>query len=191
MVKRIAACLTLLCVMISSSACSKYLWGTFHETSVENYGEWKKFLGEWAEYVEIPSFLPSSVKDYTVNSYSYKVGRGFELYYEVFLDITVEEEEFESLLEKARAYSDTYEEQEAVYCDGYTEIVFEDYYERREGSGTVGWADIQKVIYNPDTNNIVYAVLSNIETGVYDVKDVAYFNRFSIEPENYPYVKTE
>ncbi len=190
MVKRIAACLTLLCVMISTSACSKYLWGTFRETSEDNYGEWENFLGGWAEYVEMPSFLPSSVENYTVNSYSYTVFNYLDLCYEVFLDITVEEDEFDELLETTRAYSETYEEQEAVYCDGYTEIVFKDYYENRDNN-KVGHTNIQKVIYNPDTNNIVYEVFYVIDSGVMDVKDVAYFNRFSIEPENYPYVKTE
>lgn len=105
--------------------------------------------------------------------------------YEIFLDITVEETEFDDLIERARAYSDTYEEQPAAYCDGYMEIVFMDAYESWQDRAFVGQAAIEKVIYNPDTGNIVYVVFHADDTGVYQVSDVAYFERFSINADSY------
>ena len=177
--KRFVAIIVVLCIMISLSACSSFLgMGTFYETAADKYGK-------WASYLDIPSFLPSSVEEYTVNSYAYTLYSYMDVCYEIFLDVTVEENVFDGLLENARAYSVNYEEQPADYCDGYIEIIFMDYYEQGEKSENVGWADIEKVIYNPDTKNIVYVVFHANDTGVYDVKDVVYFNHFSIAADNY------
>jgi hypothetical protein len=177
--KKLVACLLALCIMISLSACTSFLGiGTFYETSVDKYGKWENYL-------DVPTFLPSSVKDYTVHSYSYTLYSYMDVCYEIFVDITVEETEFDRLLESARAHSDSYEEQPADYCDGYMEIVFMDNYEQGKNGEQVGWADIEKVLYNPDTNNVVYVVFHANDTGVYDVKDVAYFNRFSIKADDY------
>lgn len=177
--KRFVSILMVLCIMISLPACSSFFGlGTFYEISANKYGK-------WASYLYIPSFLPSSVEDYTVNSYSYTLYSYMDICYEIFLDISVGENEFDSLLEKARAYSTNYEEQPADYCDGYIEIVFMDHYRQAGNDENVGWADIEKVIYNPDTKNIVYVVFHANDTGVYEVKDVAYFNRFSITADNY------
>lgn len=177
--KRFVSIILVLCILVSLSACSHFLgFGTFYETAANKYGK-------WASYLDIPSFLPSSVENYAVNSYSYTLYSYMDICYEIFLDITVEENKFDCLLNSARTYSDSYEEQPADYCDGYMEIVFIDNYERWENDEQVGWADIEKVIYNPDTKNIVYVVFHANDTGVYDVKDVAYFERFAIAADQY------
>ena len=49
----------------------------------------------------------------------------------------------------------------------------------------VGWADIEKVIYNPETLNIIYVCFHANDTAVYKLDEVAYFNRFSILEEDY------
>ena len=176
--KRIVAFMVTLFVMLSLPACTSFLGiGTFYETSPDKYGEWE-------EYLYVPSFLPNSVEQYDVNSYSYTLYSYMDVCYEVFLDITVEENEFNRLLESARTYSKDYTEQPASYGDGYIEIVFKDYYEKGGGEQVI-WADIEKVIYHPDTKNIIYVVFHANDTGVYDVKDVAYFNRFSIIADRY------
>lgn len=173
------AILTVLCVMIySCGSPSPFGFGTFYQTNENNYGEWASFL-------IIPSYLPDSVNEYTVNSYSYTLYNYLDICYEIFLDITVDEKEFESLLEMARSYSDDYEERPANYIDGYTEIVFVDNYREYENGKQVDWADIEKIIYNREAGNIIYVLFHAHDTGVYDINDVAYFNRFSIDSDNY------
>ena len=176
--KRFAAIATVVCMIISLSACTSFLGlGTFYETDGNRYGK-------WAGYLDVPSFLPECVQKDAVNSYSYTLYSYMDICYEIFLDITVEKNQFDDLLERVRAYSDHYEEQPAAYCEGYTEIVFMDHYDRWENSEQVGWADIEKVIYNADTGNIIYVVFHANDSNVYAVKDVAYFHRFSIDEEN-------
>ena len=78
---------------------------------------------------------------------------------------------------------------DAYYSNGYTEIVFQDSYEvyHREDDveSNVGWADIEKVIYNPETLNVIYVCFHANDTGVYNLDEVAYFSRFSILEEDY------
>ena len=111
-----------------------------------------------------------------------------DICFEIFLDISVSEEQFGQLLADARSHGE-YTEKEAYYCDGYFEIVFQDDYEIYRGKDdlteNVGWADIEKVVYNSETLTIIYVCFHANDTGVYPLTDVAYFNRFSINQENY------
>lgn len=173
----VIACAVLFCAFFLSM-------GTTYETTVSQYGAWEDDLED------VPSFLPESIEGYTVNAYSYTLYSYMDTCYEIFLDITVEETEFNRLLEEAKTYSSSYIERSADYCDGYTEIVFMDVYEKHQTDDPddveqVGWADIEKVIYNPHTSSIVYVIFHANDTGVYEVADVAYFNRFSINADDY------
>ena len=147
-----------------------------------------ELYGEWESYLKIPSFLPKSINDYWVNNYSYTLDAYFDICYEIFLDLTVTEDQFTKMISETKAYQKYYEK-EAYYCDGYSEIVFMDFYEvyhrENETSANVGWADIEKVIYNSETLNIIYVCFHANDTGVYDLDKVAYFNRFSINEEEY------
>ena len=112
--------------------------------------------------------------------------------YEVFLDITVNEQQFDELVLQAKSHGE-FVEQDAWYADGYTEIVFEDDYHLGHGyfedcadvTPTVGWATIEKVIYNRETLNIIYICFHSWDTCVYEVSDVQYFNHFKIDPQEY------
>lgn len=182
--KRITLFLLLLCITFSSVGCSSILgMGTIQETSPEKYGEWEK-------YHTVPSFLPENINDYAVNAYSYTLYNYMDTCYEILLDVTVSEEQFNDLIEIARQYSDTHTEKDAYYIEGYTEIVFSDVYEqgstnKHDGLEQVGYAAIDKVIYNTDTYNIIYVSFHADDTDVYDVENIAYFNRFMISPEEY------
>ena len=46
-------------------------------------------------------------------------------------------------------------------------------------------ADVQKVIYNPATGNVIFEYFDAFDTGVYELKDVAYFQHFEINQEEY------
>ena len=78
---------------------------------------------------------------------------------------------------------------ECYYSEGFYEVIFEDHYdiftEEEDSQQVVGYADIEKIIYNPETNRIVYVALHANDTGVYPLKDVAYFNCFHIDETEY------
>ncbi len=192
--KKLGILSILLIVCISFTGCTAALalltagiltMGTDHYDSVDDYGVWKE------NGIEI-GFLPESVDEYTVNGFSYIIYNYFDVCYEVFLDITVTEEQMGALIEEARSYSDSYCEQDAWYAEGYVEIVFEDEYNRGEpgeeqedGLEQVGWATVDKVIYNEETLNIIFVSLHAHDSDVHDVENVEYFNRFAITPEEY------
>ena len=158
--------------------------GTYCYEKVETYGNWDKFGIE-------SDLMPESIDGYIVNEYSFIVYNYFDTCYEIFLDITVSEEGLQELIANARISFSTFITRDAPYCDGYIEMVFKDYYERwsveeqSDGFEQVGWADIDKLIYNPDTGNVILVSFHANDTSVYDVENIAYFNRFSITPEEY------
>lgn len=188
--KRVLLLITVLCLVISSAGCTYSMMvlaflgmGTVQESDPSAYGN-------WAEHLSIPTFLPESLEGYTVNAYSYILYDYFDTCYEIFLDLTVTKEQFASLVTRAEDYSDIRVTKTAYYDETYTEVIFSDVYERWEterddGLEQVGWADVDKIIYNEDTCNIIFVAFHANDTGVHDVENVAYFNRFSITPEEY------
>ncbi len=148
--------------------------------------------GEADERAPFPDYFPTSVDDYTVNSYSYTV-LGGDPRHEVFLDITVTQEQFDDLLSKVKAYDESYYQTRAYYADGYYEIVFEDhtsditdYPVNRSGKKAdyiSTFTSIQKVVYNPETLNMVY--VDFIIYDAYPINEIEYFSRFDIDWETY------
>lgn len=181
--KKKTLCLTfLLAVCLLFSSCEMH----FGSKRIEDSKEY----GKWESYLDIPDFLPSSVDDYRVNGYAYTLEAYMDICYEVFVDITVTKEQFDELIARAKAHPDYICERPAYYSDGYVEIILEDFYEiddRREDDLTlrVGWADVEKVIYNEETQNIIYVCFHANDSGVYRLENVEYFNRFSINEEEY------
>lgn len=174
---------TLACAMVFALVgCDDMGFGSKYVTDPEEYGDWESYL-------DIPSFLPDEIDGYRVNGYSYTLLAYMDICYEIFLDISVSREQFDKLITNAKECADLKLEKAAYYSDGYTEIVFEDHYEifRSEeyDEVLVGWADIEKIIYNAETLNIVYVCFHANDTGVYELDEVAYFNRFGINEEEY------
>ena len=156
-------------------------FGTKHVEDPKEYGKWESYL-------EIPSFLPDSVEGHQVNGYSYTVLAYMDICYEIFLDLTVSQEALSQILSEARANPSYTGERKAYYCDGYSEIVFEDFYEiheKEEEKKNVGWADIEKIVYHLKSGNVIFVCFHANDTGVYNVDRVAYFQRFSIEEGEY------
>ena len=168
-------------IVITLTSCNK-AWGTKYVTNPKKYGKWETYL-------DIPTFLPDSIDDYQVNSYSYTLYAFMDICYEIFLDITVSEEQFKNLIKDARNYTDKYTEKVSYYDDDYTEIIYKDSYHINdyygESSDNVGFATIYKVIYNLETLNVIYVSFETMDSNVYDLKDLTYFNRFSIKQEEY------
>ena len=169
-------------IMIFSLVGCDMQFGSKYITDPQKYGKWESYL-------DIPSFLPSEIDEYEVNSYSYTLLAYMDICYEIFVDISVTEEQFYQLIKNAEDHPDYLYKKDAYYSNGYTEIVFQDSYEIYHGKdgieSNVGWADIEKVIYNPETLNIIYVCFHANDTGVYNLDGVAYFNRFSILEEDY------
>lgn len=157
--------------------------GTIRESSVEKYDCLK-------EYHDTPTSLPNKIGDYTVNDYSYTLYNYLDTCYEIFLDITVTEEEFNTLITAAKEYSDSYAERTVPYADGYTEIVFCDEYaqgnvDKQDHSEQAGTAKIDKILYNAEMLNMIYVSFHTDDTDVFDMENIAYFNRFTIQPDQY------
>jgi hypothetical protein len=158
--------------------------GTTVYENVEDYGVWEE-LG-----FKI-NFVPEKLETYTVNDYSYVVYEYMDYCYEAFLDITVNEEQFNELLEQARDFSG-FHEGKFAFAEGYYEIVYNDEYVcgdpsrlDNDGLDQVAHAAIDKVIYNPETLNIVYISFHAYDKNVYDVENVQYFLHFGINADEY------
>ncbi len=141
-----------------------------------------------ARYEQEDYMWPQSLEGYTVNAYLHKKYNGLGYSDERFLDLTVSEEQLADLLERARDAKIVWE-REAYYAEGYYEIVYRDHYSIFEGETTdvqlIGYAMISKVIYNPETNNIVYVdIYVNADPNL-PLNEMAYFNRFDIDEYEY------
>lgn len=166
--------LMIISIVFSLSGCD------FGSKRISDIGQY----GQYESYIELPEFFPDSVEGYTVNAYAYNLESWMDTCYEIFLDITVTESQFGELLSEVVGQG-----KECYYSEGFYEVVFEDSYdifaEEDNAQQVVGYADIEKVIYNPETHRIMYVALHANDTGVYPLKDVAYFNFFNIDETEY------
>ena len=163
------------------------------EARVIGFGSQK--ITDPAEYgnfgvIDAPFFFPESTEGYIVNSYSYTLELYLDICYEIFLDLTVSEEEMTKLTSAARSKAGYKYESKPYYDNGYTEIVFNDIYSEgpvddTTGEGSVGYAIIEKIIYNKENGNIIYVQFIAYDYSVYALSDVAYFNRFKINDIEY------
>ena len=152
--------------------------GTYYDDNPESYADAVDYIGGFA-------VLPDSLENFTVNQYAYTRYEYMDTCVELFIDLTVTEEQMSDLLDKAHRSNGILAVREAYYAEGYTEIVYADSYALFENLENVGNADIQKIIYNEETGNILYEYFDAFDTGVYEVKDVAYFQRFGIDQTEY------
>ncbi len=158
--------------------------GTRYETNPDTYKKAMKYI----DYRETPGndYFPESIKEYTVNKYSYTRYEYLDICVEVFVDLTVSETQMDELLTLAYNTEGFLLERDAYYAEGYKEIVYRDEYKGLDDeNGNVRWACIQKVIYNQETNNIVYECFYTEDSNVYELKDVVYFNHFGIDEAEY------
>ncbi len=156
------------------SACD---FGSKRITDINEYGKFES-------YIELPEFFPNSVSDYTINSYAYNLESWMDTCYEIFLDVTVTESQFFTLLGSLLNNG-----KQCYYASGFYEVVFQDSYEvyndEFNNVQVVGYADIEKIVYNPTTFQIVFVAFHANDTGVYPLNDFAYFNRFNIDENEY------
>lgn len=171
---RILLALMMISAVFSLFGCD---FGSKRISDAEQYGQFES-------YIDLPEFFPESVDGYTVNAYAYHLESWMDTCYEIFLDITVTESQFDALLSGIIGQG-----KECYYADGFYEVAFQDSYDLFTEAGNmqqvVGYADIEKVIFNPETCRIVYVALHANDTGVYPLENVAYFRCFNIEETEY------
>ena len=143
----------------------------------------------WDDYLDAPAYLPASVEPYSVNRYAYTLYAYMDICYEIFLDLTVTKEQLAELIAHAKSSGSCYE-QAAYYANGYIELVFSDEYALHPHPDTddvprVWQANVKKVVYNPDTCNMIFVDLYCFDSGVYALEDVEYFSRFGIRETEY------
>ena len=167
----------IVCLFLSSCG----VFGTFKTYDVNEYGK---------NYAIAPcSFLPESIEKYQVNKYSCTKYVYLDDCQEIFLDITVTEEQLQEIIKDSRNNSNYRYEKNAFYNEEYKEIVFQDVYtidyENGETTNNVGWADIDKIIYCEKTLNVIFVCFHANDSFVHDVDEVEYFKKFSIDQEEY------
>ncbi len=177
--KKISIVLLCVLLLVTLTGCNA-LFGNIRIDDPSRYGE----------YSTKDSFLPQDITEYTVNKYSCNIYAYFDICHQLYLDITVTKEQFELIISEARKNKDFKYEKQSYYDEDYIEIVMcdsYDIYDHDEDSPEkkVGWADIDKIIYNPQTLNIIFVCFHANDTGVYPLNEVEYFNRFSIDETEY------
>ena len=192
--KKLLALLILLSIPISLCGCTYIFIMTvvdgaingFENPIVKKSTEDPADYGCYDECVSAPAYLPNSLDGYTVNAFSYSVDSWNDYYtsYEIFLDITVSEEEFTKIINAVNADERTKSSTNAFYGEGFSEIVFSDTFITEYGY-SIGPSNIEKVIYNSETHEIAFAVLFVGENALRQVSSIAYFKRFNITEQEY------
>lgn len=152
-------------------------------------------------YISHIAYFPESIKDYSVNSYSFNSYDGQYTCTEIYLDITADEEQFDQIINTANHSENVTSKKRAFYDKDYTEIVFRDDYtesfEYSEGitgdekTRYAGSADIEKIIYNSKNRNIIFEYFDAQAIGKYPIDEIEYFNRFDISEDEYVHLFDE
>ncbi len=186
--KKFLSLLTILLCIPTLCSCQYAVLGVMALFMGTHYADDPAEYGKYASHIqEQLDFFPESIEEYEVENYAYTSYEYLGSCYEVYLELTVEEEQLSKLLADAREGGPLLE-REAYYAEGYYEIVFYDHYVATVGATgieNVGWATIDKVVYNPQTRTIIFESFHAHDTNVYALKDVVYFNRFEINETEY------
>lgn len=157
-------------------------FGSYYTEDVSEYGDFVK------KY-EAPDFLPDTLDDVTVVKYCYTVEAYFSRAVEIYLEVTVPEEDFDDYIKDIMASEESHNIKTAYYDSAYTEIIFKDEYEiyeyEEDDMQIVGLADVQKVIYSPDTCTVIFECLYVDESALLYLDQVVYFARFEIDEYEY------
>jgi hypothetical protein len=157
-------------------------FGSYYTEDVSEYGEYVK------KY-EAPDFLPDTLDDVTVVKYCYTAEAYFSRAVEIYLEVTVPEENFDDYIKDIMDSEESHNTKTAYYDSSYIEIIFKDDYEiyeyEEDDAQIVGIADVQKVIYSPETHTVIFECLYVDESAVLYLDQVVYFARFEIDEYEY------
>ena len=187
MLRILSFIITIVMVIASAFGCETGLY------TDDYYTDSKDDYGKYQNTAELPEFFPKNLDGLTVNSYGYRDMSFGDSSYEIFLCVTVPDEDaFYAMIDKGLTNSKMKVHTAAFYNSEYMEIIFEDSYLIYEDADVedtygelVGAANIAKIIYSEKTKCIVYEYLLVDDTGIYYVDDIMYFNFFSITESDY------
>ena len=185
--KKIILSLLLCFSVFASTGCSGILFGLlFGSSAAPTQTSDPKDYGKFDSSVQIPSYYPESVDGYTVNTYCYWTDRYTGPCYEIYLDITLPEESFTSLLNAARNDTRSKTVSVALHSSDYMELIFKNsyspsyfYYDAAES------ADIEKVIYSESEKRIIFVLLHVESDGTFPVSNIKYFTNLGIDHSKY------
>ena len=180
MKKLLALLLVFLCMISTACGPSDFFGTKFIEDPAA--------YGKFDSYVEVPAYFPDTIEGYQVNRYAYTVYSYMDVCSEIFLDLTLTQAQFDSLLVRVSAAAPL-REQPADYAEGYTELVFADeyYHDPDEfwAKTNVGTATIDKILFDPVALRIIFVSLHAHATGVFELEHLTYFDHFHLTPEDY------
>ena len=151
--------------------------------SVTDPGEY----GNFHDDVELPSYYPTNLSGYTVNDYCYVMEKNSTLSYEIYLDVTVPQDAFASILGTVNADSRQKTVKSAYHSTSYTDVIFSDEIDLTLNGyvDNINEANVEKVIYNESESRIIFVLLYIEENSYYNTDNIQYFKKLNIDPEKY------
>ena len=183
--KKIFLALVLCLSLFVNTGCSFVLIGMLTRVS-DKVTDPQKY-GDFHRTVEIPDYYPESLSAYTVNDYCYFIEKNSRLCYEVFIDITLSENEFSEMLSSVNADSRKKSVKDAFHSPGYKDVIFYDEYEFSDETSfdAVESAHIEKVIYSEAESRIIFVLLYIEQYSYYEVEKIEFFKKLKIDPSQY------
>ncbi len=189
--KKILLALVICISLVANTGCSLFILGSALLSSgkSENITDPAKY-GSFNSSVKIPDYYPESISAYTVSRYYYAMNSAPTLAYEIYLDITMPEADFEALMAKVTGDTRQKTTKDAFHSTDYNEIIFSDEYEFEYEEYQVKSANIEKVIYHKTKPRVIFVLFLVEENGEYSLENVEYFKRLRIDPFDYYSRKT-
>ena len=183
--KKIFLAMILCLSLFVNTGCSFFLISLLSGlTDVSESTEDPAKYGDFNKDVKLPAYYPKSISNYKINGFSYKIEKNSTLCYEIFLDITLNEKDFETLISGANADARSKTVKSAYHSSEYKEIVFSDKFEY-DHLGYVLDSNVEKVIYNKSEFRIIFVLLYTEELGYYPADNIEYFKKLNINPQEY------
>ena len=140
--------------------------------------------GDFHNDVKLPAYYPKSISNYKINGFSYKIEKNSTLCYEIFLDLTLSEDDFNLLIANVNADSRSKTVKSAYHSSEYKEIVFSDIFEYDYQEYVLD-SNIEKVIYKDSEFRIIFVLLYTEELAYYPADNIEYFKKLNIDPQKY------
>lgn len=129
---------------------------------------------------EVYEFFPDNIDNYEVIKYDYYYSYPYHHVYNVYLEIRVESN-FDAFV--ASLKTGNFNEREFAYDDSFMEIVFDENLEYDSEHAKLHRGDIQKILYSTSQKIVIFEYFQS--WSYCEVEDVYYFERFSLDIEDY------
>lgn len=183
--KKILLTLILCLSLFVNTGCSFFVIGLLSGLKdVSESTEDPAKYGDFNKDVKLPAYYPKSISNYKINGFSYKIEKNSTLCYEIFLDLTLSEDDFNLLIANVNADSRSKTVKSAYHSSEYKEIVFSDIFEYDYQEYVLD-SNIEKVIYKDSEFRIIFVLLYTEELAYYPVDNIEHFKKLNINPQEY------